>query len=92
MPSLDCEHAVALDGQQSEKTGGIGPCVDVDVVRSNIGFGHRGMTVHDELAEIFFTLKELIADPKQVFFALLSQRHAWPDSCVNKKEIPTNKA
>ena len=77
MPCLDREHAVALDGQQSQNTGGIGACVDIDAVRSDIRFGHRGMTVHHELAEIVFTLKKLIADPKQIFFALLSQWDAW---------------
>jgi len=70
--SLDCEHSVTLNRQQCQNAGRIGSGIDINPVRSNFGFGHGGMAVHNEFAEILFTLKELIPDPKQVFFALSS--------------------
>ncbi len=45
------------------------------------------MTVYNEFAKVFFTLEKLILDPEQVFFALLSQRHAWFDASVRKESF-----
>ena len=50
--ALNCKHAVALNSQEGEDAGGIGSGVDVDAVGSNVGFGDRCMTMHDEFAEV----------------------------------------
>jgi len=63
--SLDCEHSVTLNRQQCQNAGRIGSGIDINPVRSNFGFGHGGMAVHNEFAEILFTLKELIPDQKK---------------------------
>ena len=89
---LDCEHPFALHRQQSQIASRIGPCVDINSVRSNIGFGHGRMAVHNEFAKVLFTFKELMSDPKQVFFALLPQRYPRPDAGVRKEEVSTKKA
>src|ERR1700722_10262657 len=89
---LDCEHPFALDRQQGQNASRIGPCVDINSVGSNLRLGHGCMAVHNEFAEILFTLKELIPDPKQVFLALLPQRYPRPDAGVRKEKISTKKA
>jgi hypothetical protein len=92
LPILDCEHPLALDRQQGQNASRIGACIDIDPVRSNFRLGDGGMTVHNKFAKVFLALKELIPDPKQIFFSLLSQRHAGLDASVRKKEISARKA
>jgi len=62
---------VSVNRQEGEDAGGVGSSVYVDSVRSNVGFGDRCMTVHDEFAEVFVAGKKFIANPEQVFFFLL---------------------
>jgi hypothetical protein len=61
---------VSVNSQEGEDAGGIGSGVDVDSVRSNVRFGDRCMTMHDEFAEVFVAGKKFIAYPEQVFFRL----------------------
>ena len=69
--SLNCKHALAVNCQKREDAGGINAGVDVDPVRSQVGFGDRGVTVHDEFAEVLVAGQKFIADPEQVFRFLL---------------------
>ena len=62
---------VSVHCQEGEDAGGVGSSVYVGSVRSNVGFGDRCMTVHDEFAKIFVAGKKFIANQKQVFFFLL---------------------
>ena len=61
---------VSVNGQEGEDAGRVGPGVDVDSVRSNVGFADRCMTMHDEFAEVFVAGKKFITNPEQVFFLL----------------------
>ena len=48
---LNHKHLVSPNSQQGEDACGVSSSIDVDSVRSDVGFGDGCMTVHDEFVE-----------------------------------------
>ncbi len=57
-------HLIAFQHQTSQMTRGIGASIYIDAIRMNFWFSSRGMTVHDNLTEIFFVPEKVFANPK----------------------------
>src|ERR1700722_18830283 len=87
MRSLNENHPIGLQHETRQPSGRIGASVDIDAVRPNIRFFGGCMAVDNDLAEILFVQQEVLADPKQVMLALLSQGNSWAYACVSEEEI-----
>src|SRR4029077_1113792 len=57
----------------------------------DIGLEHRCVAVHNDLAEILLGEEKIVADPKQVVLALLSERNARFHARMGKEEITASK-
>src|SRR5580700_9364293 len=69
-------HLIAFEDQASQSSGGIGPGVDIDAVRTDFGFPGRRVAVHHDFAESLFVQQELFPYPEQILSTLLPQRNS----------------
>jgi hypothetical protein len=67
------------------------PGIDVNAVRSDVGFLRWHVAMDDNLVESLFMQQEVAADPKQILFALTCQRNAGLDAGMHKKAVVAHK-
>ena len=86
--ALEHEKSAAFDDQASQPAGGVGAGIDVDPVWPHVGLEDRRVPVDDDLAETVFAEEKVVANPEQVFLALLLKGNARLHSGMDEEEIP----
>jgi hypothetical protein len=86
--NLKHKESAAFDDQASQPAGRIGAGIDVDAVWPDVGLADRRVPVDDDLPEVVLAKEKVVADPKQVFIALLLKGNARFHSGMDEEEIP----
>ena len=66
-----------------------GAGVNIDPVWMNVRIIHRGVPVNNYLFELLLMGEEVLTNPQQVLFTLLSKRNAWPHAGMNEMKVAT---
>ena len=69
-----------------QSTRHIGPGIDIDAIREDLGPAGWGVAVNDPFPEIHLAIEKLVTDPKEILVILAIEGYARPNTRVAQEE------
>ena len=57
---------IAFQHKTRQSSGGVGACIDIYSVRPHVRLHDRGVSMHDNFAEVVLARQKILSDPEEV--------------------------